>query len=172
MKSAYIHVTTSKLDQFVTMSESQATAHRTLLTYFIHFLLFMVMGSGANFSLPTALLEEIPYFEENQPEGVCIATYMNVVTSFGIFSVFAYVYYHSCIKKIPFTVSVPTILIVSCCGAFFAALVYRITVGGISLMLYFACLIGGSVGALSMVCSIGYLVFRVKIPICFICCCR
>lgn len=34
-----------------------------------HFLLFMCMGSGANWVFATALAQEIPYFQSHQPEG-------------------------------------------------------------------------------------------------------
>jgi hypothetical protein len=42
--------------------------------YKLHFFLFMVMGSGANWVFPTALAQEIPYFEDNQPEGMSCPT--------------------------------------------------------------------------------------------------
>jgi hypothetical protein len=113
--------------------------------------LFFFMGSGANFVLPTALVQEVPYFENNLPEKVCISTYMNLVTSLGLISMFAYLYVNTYVWKIPYSISVPAMMVVSTVTSFVVAGVYPITVGGISLLLYFCCFIGGSVGALSSV---------------------
>lgn len=125
-----------------------------LLDRWIHtrnFLLFIFMGSGANFVLPTALVQEVPYFENVLPEKLCIATYMNLMTSLGLISMLAYLYVNNYIYKIPYTTSVPFMLVTSSLTSFVVAGVYPITVGKISLLLYICCFIGGSVGAMSSV---------------------
>ncbi len=116
-----------------------------------HFLLFMLMGSGANWVLATALTQEVPYLEENQPEGLCIATYMNATNNFGLIAMSLYLFVHNNIRPIPYQYSVPSLLVVSSLGCFISAAVYPITAGNISIMLYFCCGIGGCVGALSSV---------------------
>ena len=116
-----------------------------------HFLLFMVMGSGANFVLPTALVEEVPYFEDVLPEKICIATYMNLATSLGLISMLLYMYITNYICNIPYSRSVPFMLITSTLTSFVVAGVYPITIGKVSLLLYICCFIGGSVGAMSSV---------------------
>jgi hypothetical protein len=47
------------------------------------FLLFALMGSGANWVLPSCLSQQIPVFERTLPEGLCIATFMNAATNAG-----------------------------------------------------------------------------------------
>ena len=116
-----------------------------------HYFMFMVMGSGANWVYATALAQEIPYFENHQPEQLCIATYMNATTNFGLFAMFGYLYYHHYVKPIPYSVSVPFLLGLSAFGCFFSSAVYFINAGGVSYMLYICCAIGGTIGALSSV---------------------
>lgn len=116
-----------------------------------HFILFVFMGSGANFVLPTALVEEVPYFQNVLPEKICIATYMNLATSLGLLTVLAYLYVTSYVRDVPYSLSVPFMLITSTLTSFIVAGVYPITVGKVSLLLYICCFIGGSVGALSSV---------------------
>jgi hypothetical protein len=118
--------------------------------YWRNFALFMLMGAGANFVLPTALVQQVPYFEEHLPEGECIATYMNLFTSLGLLTMLLYLYINS-VWKVPYSLSVPGILVVSSATSFLAALTYHVTAGDVSVFLYLCCFIGGSVGALSSV---------------------
>jgi hypothetical protein len=41
------------------------------------FLCFMLLGSGTNWVLPTALVQEVPRLQKTHPEGNCMASYMN-----------------------------------------------------------------------------------------------
>lgn len=116
-----------------------------------NFVLFSVMGSGANFVLPSALYQELPYFQDNLPEKQCIATYMNLANSLGLFAMLSYLYYNDYIKPIPYTVSVPTMLVVSAVTSFLSAFIYPFTAGDVSLPLYVCFFIGGSVGACSSI---------------------
>jgi len=54
-------------------------------------------------------------------------------------------------KPIPHSYTVPFLLVLSIGGSFLTAAVYPVTVGGVSLLLYLCCAIGGSVGALAAV---------------------
>lgn len=123
----------------------------TSATFAWRYLLFMTMGAGANWVLPTALVQEVPYFENNLPEGLCIATYMNATNNFGIIALTLYMYYINNWGLIPYSQTVPVLLVVSTLGCFLTAGVYSITAGGASVMLYVCCAIGGTVGALSSV---------------------
>ena len=115
------------------------------------FILFMVLGAGANWVYPTALSQQIPYLEGTVPEKLCIATYMNMSTNFGLVAIFIYLYIHEYVYKVPFKYSIPSLLCGTVFGCFFAAFSYRATYRGASYMLYIACALGGSVGALSQV---------------------
>jgi hypothetical protein len=116
-----------------------------------NFVLFSVMGSGANFVLPSALYQELPYFQDNLPEKQCIATYMNLANSFGLFAMLSYLYYNDYVKPISYTVSVPSMLVVSAVTSFLSAFIYPFTAGDVSLPLYVCLFIGGSVGACSSI---------------------
>lgn len=118
---------------------------------YVQFLLFMCMGSGANWVFPTALAQQIPYFENNLPEKLCIATYMNATTNFGFIAMLAYLSYHRYIGPIPYEYSVPSLLVLSSLGCFISGGVYDITSNGASFMLYLCCALGGTIGALSSV---------------------
>lgn len=119
--------------------------------YLKNFFLFAVMGSGANWVLATALFQEIPYLENHTPEGLCIATYMNVSTAYGLVFVLCYLYFHHNVNEIPFSIAIPFILTLSCVGSFFAAALYPVSVNGVSLLLFFSCFISGGIGSLSSV---------------------
>lgn len=115
------------------------------------FLLFMFMGAGANFVLPTALVQEVPYFEDVLPEKLCIATWMNLMTSFGLLTMLLYLYINEHVRNIPYSVSVPFMLITSAVTSFVVAGVYSVTINHVSVLLFICCFVGGSVGALSSV---------------------
>lgn len=119
--------------------------------YKAKFFIFMVMGFGANFVFATALTQEIPYFINTQPEGLCLPSYMAATLNGGLLVLFAYLYIYNNIYKIPYSTSVPFILVLSTFGCVFTAFTYSITVGNLSLFIYISCFIGGTVGALSSV---------------------
>ncbi|RYG65745.1 hypothetical protein EON64_11305 [archaeon] len=136
----------------LSVETNQAIPDGTTFNQFVmNYVLFMIMGAGANWVFPTALAQEIPYFENHNPEGLCIATYMNATTNFGLFAMAAYVYVHNYVQPIPYSYSVPCLLVLSSLGCFFSAMVYPVSAGGVSFMLYLCCALGGSIGALSSV---------------------
>ena len=100
---------------------------------------------------PGALAQQIPYFQQHNPEGLCIATYMNVSTNIGVLTVVIYFFLLKYIYQIPHTVAVPIILIFSPTAAFLAAFVHNVTIYNISIFLFLCCAIGGSAGSLSAV---------------------
>lgn len=117
----------------------------------LQFVIFMIMGSGANWVFPTALSQEIPYLEDNQPEGLCLATYMNASVNIGLIFLIIYVFIYYNMYKIPYCYSVPVLLMLSSIGCFLTAGTYSITFDDTSILLYISCAIGGIVGALSAV---------------------
>ena len=106
---------------------------------------------GANWVLPTVLFQQIPYFQEHNPEGLCISTYMNASVNCGLIVFFIFIFINEYIKHIDNSVVVPYLLATSVLGTFFSAFVYNVTSGNVSIMLYLCCMIGGSVGCLSSV---------------------
>lgn len=132
------------------MKDTDAVVENGWLSKF-HFVLFMIMGSGANWVFATALTLEIPYFENHQPEGLCIATYMNASNNLGILAVMIYLFVHTYYYKVPYYYSVPSLLAWSSLGCFLAAAVYPIVVNNVSLLIFLCSWIGGCIGALSNV---------------------
>ena len=100
---------------------------------------------------PTALVQQVPYFERVNPEGLCIATYMNASTNVGVLSAAVYFLVIRYVCPIPHSVSVPFILASSTTAAYLAAAVYPDTIGGVSVFLFACCAIGGSAGSLASV---------------------
>lgn len=130
---------------------SEGLGDGTRLDYIIKFSLFCIMGAGANWVFPTALIQQVPYFEDSLPEGVCIAAYMNAVTNIGFFVMLFYLWYINSVRFIPHSYSVPALLVTSAVACFLTAGVYPIHYDGVSYMLYLCCALGGCVGALSSV---------------------
>ena len=100
---------------------------------------------------PAALAQQIPYFEQHNPEGLCIATFMNASTNLGVLTVIIYFFLIRYIYPIPHSIAVPIILISSPFAAYLVSFVYNVTINNISIFLFLCCSIGGSVGALSSV---------------------
>ena len=100
---------------------------------------------------PTALAQQIPYFERINPEGICIATYMNASTNLGVISAALYFLYIRFIGPIPHIVAVPIILASSAIAAYLVSAVHATTLHGTSVSLFMCCAIGGSAGALASV---------------------
>ena len=119
--------------------------------YWFKFAMFYILGVGPNWVMPTALAQEIPYFENNLPEGISIAAYMNAATSSSLVVVLLYYGYVEYIRPIPNTVSVPVLLCTSLLSAWLSLAIYDIVAGKVSICLYLCCFIAGCVGALSQV---------------------
>ena len=129
--------------------QPDASTHK--YPYWLKFLVFYILGMGPNWVMPTALAQEIPYFENNQPEGLSIAAYMNAATSAALLMVFVYYGYVEYIRPIPHTIAVPALLVVSTFSGFLSFAVYDVSSGDVSICLYLCCFLAGCVGQLSQV---------------------
>lgn len=118
--------------------------------YHINFCLFMMLGAAPNWVFATALAQEIPHFQEALPQGLCIATYMNATTNFGLLALFGYVvwnYYH----PIPQKIAVPFLIYLCAFSTLLTAFTCSITVNNVPVLLLVCCALGGTVGSLSAV---------------------
>lgn len=131
-------------DEFKISKESQAHLQR-------NYMLFAVFGAGANWLLPTILFQQIPWFENRVPEGLCIATYLNTSNSFALIGTLAYCYINKYHSEIPHSYTLPFILWLSVIGTLFAAFTYDYTIGGYSIFLFISTFMGATVGSLSAV---------------------
>jgi uncharacterized protein YqgC (DUF456 family) len=114
-------------------------------------LLFGMLGVGANWVLPTALLQQVPWFSEHLPEELCVATYMNVAAACAASSAFVYYFITENGFRVPHRVSVPILLTLSFMGSVYVALTYDYTVNGNSFYLFTGHYIGCVVGAFSAI---------------------
>lgn len=110
------------------------------------FFLFLLVGSGCNWVLPSALFQQIPYFEQHSPQGVCISTYMNASVNIGVLFVLIYIflYVKYGLNSLPYSKFIPGLLISSCCGTFFCGFTYQITIDNFSFFIFLCCAIGGN----------------------------
>ena len=113
--------------------------------------LFSVMGMGANWVLPTALYQQVPWFSEHLPEELCIATYMNVAAACAACFAFMFFIITERGYHVPHSVSVPLLLMLSFIGSVYVALTYSYSIFGNSYYLYFGHFIGSFVGAFSAI---------------------
>jgi hypothetical protein len=112
------------------------------------FVLFMLMGSGANWVFATALAQETPYYENHLSQGDCIATYMNAATNFSFIAVIIYLGFYR-FYSVPHKYSVPSLLFLSGFGSFLCAATSLETINGTPVALLICCAIGGIVGGLA-----------------------
>jgi hypothetical protein len=121
------------------------------LSHAFEFFCFSCFGAGANWVLPTIMFQQIPYFQNNQPEELCISTYMNASVNCGLLMFFTFLFVNKFVRHIENKDMIPYLLGTTVLGTFFAAFVYSITVNGLSIFIYLSCFIGGSVGTLTSV---------------------
>jgi uncharacterized protein YqgC (DUF456 family) len=112
--------------------------------------LFGTLGLGANWVLPTALLQQIPWFSEHLPEELCVATYMNVAAACAASCSFLYYYLTEHGYNVP-RVSVPALLAMSFIGSVYVALTYSYSIYGNSYFLFSGHYMGCIVGAFSAI---------------------
>jgi hypothetical protein len=114
-------------------------------------LLFAAMGSGANWVLPTVLFQEIPWFQDHMPEGLCISTYMNAANNFAVIVNITYLCINHFYRPIPHEIMLPFILSLSFFASIFVSFTYHIVINDVSVFIFIANFLAGTVGSLSSV---------------------
>lgn len=114
-------------------------------------ILFGTMGIGTNWVLPTVLFQQIPWFEERQPEGLCLATYMNAANTCAVVGALVYYLVTEHCYHIPHSVSMPVLLSLSFFASIYVAFTYQYTVNDLSLFLYLGMALGAIVGSFSAI---------------------
>lgn len=113
--------------------------------------LFGTLGIGTNWVLPTVLFQQIPWFEERLPEGLCLATYMNASNACAVFVALMYYLMTEYCFHVPHSVSMPILLSLSVIASVYVAFTYEYTVNDISLFLYIGSFLGAIVGSFSAI---------------------
>ena len=133
----------------------------------IRLLLFGLLGIGTNYLVPVALFLQVPLMQNVLPEGIRLASSMNVAVNTPIIISVFYVAYRSRPKAFrkpkPSNVLQGTaslrrdaLIVALLLGNVLAALIasagwHAVTDGGVSLALFLACAIAGTVGSMSAV---------------------
>lgn len=115
------------------------------------FILFMIMGYGAYWVLPACLNQQIPEFQLTQPEGLCISTYMSASLTLGVVVMTCYLLLMKYGYAPKYEISVPILIVIAFFATMFAAFTWSYTIHGVSIFLYAAFAIGGSIGSMSTV---------------------
>ena len=113
--------------------------------------LFGILGIGTNWVLPTVIFQQIPYFEERQPEELCLATYLNASNACAVFVALLYYVATEYYFHVPHSVSMPVLLSISFVASIYVAFTYDITVAERSLFLYIGSFLGAIVGSFSAI---------------------
>ena len=123
------------------------------------FAIFATLGMGANWVLPTALFQQIPYLERRLKDHLCLSSRMNASVNCGVVAVVFYFYLlrRYGVENLPHRIVVTAVLVASMSGTLLAAGVYDLEVFGQSFPLYLVCAIGGAVGSTSAVVMNPYL---------------
>lgn len=113
--------------------------------------LFGTLGIGTNWVLPTVLFQQIPWFEERVPEGLCLATYMNASNACAVFAALMYYLTTEHFYHVPHSVSMPILLSLSVFASVLVAFTYEYTINDKSLFLYIGSFSGALVGSFSAI---------------------
>lgn len=119
-------------------------------------LLFVVLAGGGNFLLYNALFLQIPYFQQHQPEGLCLATWMIVSTNLSVPVVYFFYLLDHYFCSFSIDRSLIAMMAITSTTAISLAFHYSISVNNIS----WALLIGSFVSGV-----IGYLGFQITYPV-------
>lgn len=132
---------------------SSETAHKGMDPYqnMKNMVLFGTLGIGTNWVLPTVLFQQIPWFEERLPEGLCLATYLNASNACAVFAALVYYLITEYWYRIPHSVSLPALLSLSVFASIYVAFTYEYTVNDMSLYLYIGSFLGAVVGSFSAI---------------------
>jgi hypothetical protein len=114
-------------------------------------ILFGTLGIGTNWVLPTVLFQQIPWFEERLPEGLCLATYMNASNACAVFAALMYYFVTEHFYHIPHSASMPILLSLSVIASIFVAFTYEHTVNDMSIFIYIGSFLGAVVGSFSAI---------------------
>ena len=116
-------------------------------------LVFMVFGLAPSWMAVNAIMQQVPYFERTQPEGVCLTAFLTLGISCGVL----WVIFNSIFmtfnddKPLSHRYAVPLVAMLNIFTMFFMAETWHITVGKASIFLYLSSWLGGGVGGLTQV---------------------
>ena len=125
--------------------QKTTTISRTLLG---NALLFGFMGSGPGWLLSTSISQEIPYFQNYQPEGLCLSSRLTFMMNAGLVIALFYYLTNKYLVSISHEAAIVFLMAFITITTFLAAFNYSGVADGISLNLYIFAFLSGVVGNL------------------------
>ena len=123
-------------------------------------LVFAVFGLAPSWMAVNAIMQQVPYFERTQPEGMCLTAFLTLGISCGLlWVIFNQGFVSLCNKGKPVAhaYAVPMTMGLCIFTMFFMAAFWHITVDNASIFLYMSSWLGGGVGGLTQVLVMPFL---------------
>ena len=111
--------------------------------------IFVTFAGGPGWVFYNLLFLELPYFQQHQPEGLCLATFMNVCANAASLIVLLYFILDMFIFYFDIDIVTIIMLFVAPICIIICSFVYSISVDGISWPLYVFSLVAGMIGDLT-----------------------
>jgi hypothetical protein len=121
---------------------------------------FFVFGFGPSWLVPSLLFLEVPAFQRELPEHLCLSTFLNLSVHASTLFVLLYHLVHShcsCSPRLLDSIFVGTSLFLALFGMILVATSWHVVVGNRSVVLLCAAVIGGAVGSISSVALMPFL---------------
>jgi hypothetical protein len=93
-------------------------------------------------------MQELPYFQQHQPEGLCLASRLCLCANSGLIVAFAYYLYNRYVQVVSYKVAIPFLIIFVAITMISCSMLYPITLYDMSIPLYFCMFCAGCVGNL------------------------
>jgi len=118
---------------------------------------FMVLGVNPSWSLPCALFVEVPIFQQDAPEGLSLAAWMNVAINIGLVLTFVFVFYDTFIYHVKTEHAINFVIVFSSICCLVCAFTWTYTAWGMSITILGMCMLGGTVGTFQVLVFLPYL---------------
>jgi hypothetical protein len=122
-----------------------------LLQDVLIFIMFMMMGAGANWVAISVIAQETSIYIEDSPQFLCVGAFLTMSNNAGFLGVLLYFIIFRHVRPIPHVVSMPFVFLMGTTSIFIAAFAYDRVVDNLSLYLYIANFLAGAVGAVGSV---------------------
>ena len=116
----------------------------------------MVLSGGGNFFLYNALFLQVPYFQQHQPEGLCLATWMIVSANIAVPLVYCFYLLDRYVYTLSLDVTLLVMMAISTTAAIALSFTYSMSLNNTSWPILIAAFLSGIVG---------YMCFQVTYPV-------
>lgn len=93
-------------------------------------------------------MQELPYFQQHQPEGLCLASRLCLCANSGLVIAFAYYLYNRYVHVVSNLVAIPSLILFVSMTMILCSILYPVTIFDMSIPLYLCMFCAGCVGNL------------------------